>query len=66
MPGGHPEHSVIVPRVAYPGLQTPQPVAAVPEKPMWHTHTEMFVWFVRLCHEFIGHGMHCIIVYAGA
>jgi hypothetical protein len=29
VPGGHPQHSVTVPRVAYPGLQTPQPVAAV-------------------------------------
>ena len=62
VPGGHPQHSVTVPRVAYPGLQTPQPVAAVPENPMWHTHAEIFVCFVRLCQEFIGHGVHCVIL----
>jgi hypothetical protein len=66
VPGGHPQHSVIVPRVAYPGLQTPQPVAAVPENPMWHTHAETFVWFVRLCQEFIGHGVHWLILYRSA
>jgi hypothetical protein len=63
VPGGHPQHSVIVSRVAYPGLQTPQPVAAVPENPMWHTHAETFVWFVRLCQEFIGHGVHWLVLY---
>lgn len=62
VPAGHGEHAVDRPSVAYPGIQTPHPLAAVPENPTWHKHAEMVVCCVLVCHEFSGHCVHWLIL----